>query len=193
MRVTRNSVTEPTSRGRFAHRIWAIINRLRKPDGSVDRHNCFLNAAARGGDQPGHSHGAQWSRWNRFHGMKGGGAGVKWGGPLFPAPSFLRLPGGVGVTLCARPPEARPSRRMARGVPKGPNRRFDRRSYRLQRRRGGGRPGGRRELFPFRNPAPTLQKSEVIGVAGLGNPAQTAWPHSCFRRPLSILALRTLK
>ena len=58
--------------GRFAHRIWEIIDRLRKPDGSAGRHN-FLNAAAKGeGINPGHSHGAQWSRWNRFHGMKGG-------------------------------------------------------------------------------------------------------------------------
>ena len=82
-----------------------------------------------------------------------------------PAPSFLRLPGCVGVTLCAFPP------RLGRPVawrevsPKGPNRRFDRRSYRLQRRAGGGGGGARdradAESFPFRNPAPTLRNPEV--------------------------------
>ena len=43
VRVTRNNVTEPTP-GTIAHRVWDIISRLRKPDGSVDRHN-VLNAA----------------------------------------------------------------------------------------------------------------------------------------------------
>ena len=42
VRVTRNNVAEPTP-GTIAHRIWDIISRLRKPDGSVDRHN-VLNA-----------------------------------------------------------------------------------------------------------------------------------------------------
>ncbi len=79
-------------------------------------------------------------------------------------PSFLRLPRVLGLRLCASPPEARPSRRMARGVPKGPNRRFDRRSYRLNggpAGGGGGAPGGRRELFSFRNPAPTLRNPRL--------------------------------
>ena len=43
VRVTRNNVTEPTP-GTIAHRVWDLISRLRKPDGSVDRHN-VLNAA----------------------------------------------------------------------------------------------------------------------------------------------------
>ena len=71
---------------------------------------------------------------------------------------------GVGVYAMRFPPEARPSRRMARGVPKGPNRRFDRRSYRLNggpAGGGGGAPGGRRELFSFRNPAPTLRNPRL--------------------------------
>ena len=45
VRVTRNNVTEPTP-GTIAHRVWDIISRLRKPDGSVDRHN-VLNAAVK--------------------------------------------------------------------------------------------------------------------------------------------------
>ena len=48
VRVTRNSVTEPTS-GTIAHRIWEIIDRLRKPDGSVDRHNFLKRRTAREG------------------------------------------------------------------------------------------------------------------------------------------------
>ena len=43
VRVTRNNVTEPTP-GTIAHRVWDIISRLRKPDGSVDQHN-VSNAA----------------------------------------------------------------------------------------------------------------------------------------------------
>ena len=110
-------------------------------------------------------------------------------------PLLFAAPQGVGVTPMRFPPEARPSRRMARGVPKGPNRRFDRRSYRLNggpAGGGGGAPGGRRELFFFRNPAPSLRNPRLLRVAGLGNPAQTAWPHSCSCRPLAILALRAL-
>ena len=49
VRVTRNNVTEPTP-GTIAHRVWDIISRLRKPDGSVDRHN-VLNAAVKVRDQ----------------------------------------------------------------------------------------------------------------------------------------------
>ena len=45
VRVTRNNVTEPTP-GTIAHRVWDIISRLRKPDGSVDRHN-VSNAAVK--------------------------------------------------------------------------------------------------------------------------------------------------
>ena len=55
VRVTRNNVAEPTP-GTIAHRIWDIISRLRKPDGSVDRHN-VLNAAVTDRDQSGHSTG----------------------------------------------------------------------------------------------------------------------------------------
>ena len=112
VRVTRNSVTEPTS-GTIAHRIWEIIDRLRKPDGSVDRHNFLKRRTAKGGDQPGHSHGAQWSRWNRFHGMNGGTGGGSGAG--FPQKSDID------------PPEIR-------------------------------------------------QKSDAIGVSGLGKPAQIAGP-----------------
>ena len=73
-----------------------------------------------------------------------------------PAPSFLRLPGCVGVTLCASPPRLRPSRRMARGVPERPESTFGPSQLPPttagRRRRGGrARPGGRREL--------SLQKS----------------------------------
>ena len=59
------------------------------------------------------------------------GAGVKWGRPDFSRPIlFAASPGFrvLGLRYALAPPEARPSRRMARGVPKGPNRRFDRRS-----------------------------------------------------------------
>ena len=112
-------------------------------------------------------------------------------------PSFLRLPGCVGVTLiCASPPEARPSRRMARGVPKGPNRRFDRRSYRLQRRAGGGgrtRPGGRRELFPFRNPAPTLRNLRLLGVQARQTPAKVSGTVLASIGPLGGFALRIFR
>ncbi len=69
VRVTRNNVTAPTP-GTIAHRVWDIIYRLRKPNGSVDRHN-VLNTAAREGINLG-TVTAQWSRWNRFHGMKRG-------------------------------------------------------------------------------------------------------------------------
>ncbi len=79
VRVTRNNVTEPTP-GTIAHRVWDIISRLRKPDGSVDRHD-VLNAAVKEGINLG-TVTAQWSRWNRFHGMKRWheerGSGVKW-------------------------------------------------------------------------------------------------------------------
>ena len=81
VRVTRNSVTEPTS-GTIAHRIWEIIDRLRKPDGSVDRHNFLKRRTAREGINLGTATAHQWSRWNRFHGMKGG----EWGG----VPSEIR-------------------------------------------------------------------------------------------------------
>ena len=69
-------------------------------------------------------------------------------------PPFCGSQGGVGVTLCASPPEARPCPVAWREVsPKGPNRRFDRRSYRLLtagRRGGGARATGRtpRVFFP---------------------------------------------
>ena len=59
VRVTRHNVTEPTP-GTIAHRVWDIIYRLRKPDGSVDRHN-VLNTAAREGINLG-TVTAQWSR-----------------------------------------------------------------------------------------------------------------------------------
>ena len=86
VRVTRNNVTEPTP-GTIAHRVWDIISRLRKPDGSVDRHNvlnaavferrCSLNAALEGRDQSGHSNGTvepmeQVSWHDRFHGIMTG-------------------------------------------------------------------------------------------------------------------------
>ena len=77
VRVTRNNGTEPTP-GTIAHRVWDIISRLRKPDGSVDRHN-VLNAAVK--EKEGINLGtvtAQWSRWNRFHGIEERGSGVKW-------------------------------------------------------------------------------------------------------------------
>ena len=71
VRVTQNNVTEPTP-GTIAHRVWDIISRLRKPDGSVDRHN-VLNAAVKERINLG-TVTAQWSRWKwkRFHGMKRG-------------------------------------------------------------------------------------------------------------------------
>lgn len=69
VKVTRNNVTEPTS-GTIAHRLWDILDSLRKADGSVDRHN-YLTRAAKEGINLGTAT-AQWSRWNRFHGMKGG-------------------------------------------------------------------------------------------------------------------------
>ena len=69
VRVTRNNVTEPTP-GSIAHRVWTIIYGMRKGDGSVDRQN-FLIRAAKEGINLGTAT-AQWSRWNRFHGMKGG-------------------------------------------------------------------------------------------------------------------------
>ena len=121
MRVTRNSVTEPTS-GTIAHRIWEIIDRLRKPDGSVDRHNFLKRRTAKGGDQPGHSHGAQWSRWNRFHGMKGGEPGVNGAARFFPRPLLFAASGCWGLRYALAPSKAMPvPRRMARGVRKARN------------------------------------------------------------------------
>ena len=67
VRVTRNNVAEPTP-GTIAQRVWDIISRLRKLDGSVDQHN-VLNAAVAAvkerinlgtvtaRDQSGHSNG----------------------------------------------------------------------------------------------------------------------------------------
>ena len=111
-------------------------------------------------------------------------------------PSFFAAPQGVGVYAYAlRPPEARPSRRMARGVPKGQNRRFDPSQLPPKRRAGGGGAGhtGRMpRAFSLRKSGTDPRKSEVVGVPGLGNPAQTAWPHSCSCMPLAILALRAL-
>ena len=82
VRVTRNNVTEPTP-GTIAHRVWDIISRLRKPVGSVDRHNVSNAAVVERRcirmplykDKEGINLGAitaQWSRWKRFHGMKRG-------------------------------------------------------------------------------------------------------------------------
>ena len=65
VRVTRNNVTEPTP-GTIAHRVWDIISRLRKPDGSVDRHNSFQRrcTGVKEGINPG-TVTAQWSRWKQ--------------------------------------------------------------------------------------------------------------------------------
>ena len=76
VRVTRNNVTEPTP-GTIAHRVWDIINRLRKPDGSVDRHNVLNAAVKEGRDQSGHSNGTvepmEQVSWHEER-----GSGVKW-------------------------------------------------------------------------------------------------------------------
>ena len=86
VRVTRNNVTEPTP-GTIAHRVWDIISRLRKPDGSVDRHN-VLNAAVKGckgRDQSGHSNGpvepmeeVSWHEWKQVSWHEERGSDVKW-------------------------------------------------------------------------------------------------------------------
>ena len=66
----------PTSGTRFAHRIWENHRPLEKAGWLRRPTQHFLKRRCKGGgDQPGHSHGAQWSRWNRFHGMKGGEGG----------------------------------------------------------------------------------------------------------------------
>ena len=86
---------------------------------------------------------------------------MKWGGPIFPAPSFLRPPPGVlGLRYALAPP--RPGRPVAwREVSR--KARIDVLTVAVNRlqRRAGGRPGGRRELFPFRNPAPTLRNPRL--------------------------------
>ena len=83
VRVTRNNVTEPTP-GTIAHRVWDIISRLRKPDGSVDRHN-VLNAAVKVRDQSGHSNGTvepmEQVSWHEER-----GSGVKWAELPVPRP-----------------------------------------------------------------------------------------------------------
>ena len=71
VRVTRNNVTEPTP-GTIAHRVWDIISRLRKPDGSVDRHN-VLNAAVKEGINLGTVEPMEQVSWHEER-----GSGVKW-------------------------------------------------------------------------------------------------------------------
>ena len=97
VRVTRNSVTGALPRGHDSLTGFGkIIDRFEKAGWLRRPTQHFLKRRSKGGgDQPGHSHGAQWSRWNRFHGMKGGeggGSRSEMGGPGPPprAPPYPR-------------------------------------------------------------------------------------------------------
>ena len=107
VRVTRNNVTEPTP-GTIAHRVWDSIYRLRKPNGSVDRHN-VLNTAARERDQPGHGNGTV-KPMEQVSWHEEGGAGMNWAGPppdvaaAFSRPLF-RASGCWDYTMRYAPPK----------------------------------------------------------------------------------------
>ena len=84
------------------------------------------------------------------------------GRPDFSRPIlFAASPGVLGLRYALAPP--RPGRPVAwREVSR--KARIDVLTVAVNRlqRRAGGRPGGRRELFPFRNPAPTLRNPRLL-------------------------------
>lgn len=68
-RRTQNNVTEPRP-GTITGNVWDVIQRLQRPDGTVDRRSVMHVCAKKGINSS--TAATQWSAWNRFHGMRGG-------------------------------------------------------------------------------------------------------------------------
>ena len=126
MRVTRNSVTEPTS-GTIAHRIWGIIDRLRKA-GWLGRSTQLSETPAlqREGINPGTATAHSGADGTRFHGMKGGQPGVNGAARFFPRPLLFAASGCWGLRYALAPSKALCRFPVAwrGGVPKGPETTF---------------------------------------------------------------------